>query len=214
MTVVEAIKNYLTASSSDVFLRRELAGLGSVRQVSRALCNLLEEGVLVRLGVGVYARAKLSTLSGRPIPIRPLTVLVPDVLQKLGIEAYPSQAVRDSNEGRTNQVPRDNVINTGTRRIARRLSFGKQTIKYERSSTIEKASNTLSVKSLTDIAKMAADGTLEAYLAEHGIPDFKDEKSGRKPRKFGERAPFDRSTFDYDAYIAEIERQLKADKGR
>jgi hypothetical protein len=182
--------------------------------VSRALCNLLEEGVLVRLGVGVYARAKLSTLSGRPIPIRPLTVLVPDVFQKLGIEAYPSRAAREYNEGRTSQIPRDNVINTGPHRITRRLSFGKQTIKYERSNITEKTSNTPALKSLTDIAQMAAEGTLETYLAELGIPDFVEEKSSNEPRKFGERAPFDRSTFDYDAYIAEIERQLKSDKGR
>lgn len=212
MTVVEAIKNYLAVSSSNVFLRRELAGLGSVRQVSRALCNLLEEGVLVRLGVGVYARAKLSTLSGQPIPIRPLTVLVPDVLQKLGIEAYPSQAVRDYNEGRTSQIPPTNVINTGARHITRRLGFGKQIIKYERSPTKEKDSNTPAVKSLIDIAKMAVDGTLEAYLAEQGIPDFQDGTSASEPRKFGEREPFDRRNFDYDAYLAEIERQLKTDK--
>ena len=77
---------------------------------------------------------------------------------------------------------------------------------------MKKASNTLAVKSLTDIAKMAVDGTLEAYLAEHGIPEFKEENSGNERRKFGERAPFDRSNFDYDAYVAEIERQLKADK--
>jgi len=214
MTVAEAIKKYLNESSSDVLIRSELAGLGSQSQLSRALRNLLEEGLLVRLGVGVYARAKTSILSGRPIPVRPLTVLVPEVLQKLGIEAYPSQAARDYNEGRTSQVPRDNVINTGTRRIARRLSFGKQTIKYERSNTIRKASNAPVMKSLTDIAKMAADGTLEAYLAELGIPDFEEEKLSNETRKFGERAPFDRSTFDFDAYTAEIERQLKADKGR
>jgi hypothetical protein len=59
---------------------------------------------------------------------------------------------------------------------------------------------------------MVADGTLDAYLTEHGVPDFENGKPNSEPRKFGERVPFDRSNFDYDAYVAEIERQLKADK--
>jgi hypothetical protein len=213
MTKAEAIKSYIVASSSDVFLRSEFAGLGSARQVSRALRTLLEAGLLVRLSVGVYAKAKPSSLSGKPIPVRPLTVLAPEVLEKLGLVVFPSQAVQEYNEGRGTQVPRDNVINTGTRRIRRRLCFGKQIIKYERTVTMKKASSTSAV-TLADLAQMAADGTLDAYLTEHGVPDFENGKPSGEPRKFGERKPFDRSTFNYEAYVAEIEEQLKSDTTR
>jgi hypothetical protein len=211
MTKADAIKSYIVASSSDVFLRSEFAGLGSERQVSRALRSLLEAGLLVRLSVGIYAKAKLSSLNGKPIPVRPLTVLAPEVLEKLGIVVFPSQAVQEYNEGRSTQVPHDNVINTGTRRVRRRLSFGEQIIKYERTAAMQKDSSTSAV-TLADLAQMVADGTLDAYLTEHGVPDFENGKPNSEPRKFGERVPFDRSNFDYDAYVAEIERQLKADK--
>ena len=201
----------MVASPADVFLRTEFASFGSERQVSRALHTLLDVGLLVRLGVGVYARAKLSSLSGKPIPVRPLAVLAPKVLEKLGILVFPSQAVREYNEGRSTQTPRDNVINTGTRRIRRRLCFGKQIIKYERTVTMKKASSTSAV-TLADLAQIAADGTLDEYLTKHGVPDFENGKPSGEPRKFGERQPFDRSTFDYDAYNAKIEEQLKPKK--
>lgn len=55
--------------TDDVFLRTDFAGFGSEAQVSRALRHLVEAGVLVKLGVGVYAKAKRSALSGQPIPI-------------------------------------------------------------------------------------------------------------------------------------------------
>jgi hypothetical protein len=210
MTKTEAIRRYIVASRSDVFLRTEFAGFGSERQVSRALHTLLDVGLLVRLGVGVYARAKLSSLSGNPIPVRPLTVLAPEVLEKLGLVVFPSKAVQEYNEGRSTQVPRDNVINTGTRRVRRRLSFGKQIIKYERTATMPKSSGTSAV-TLNDLAQMAADGTLDDFLTEHGVPDFEDGKPNSEPQRFGERKPFDRSTFDYEAYCAEIEQQLKSE---
>lgn len=74
-TVASRLKRILAESSEEVFVRAELASLGSAAQVGRALRSLIADGVLVRLGVGVYAKAKKSILSGAPIPIRPVTVL-------------------------------------------------------------------------------------------------------------------------------------------
>ncbi len=210
MTKAEAIRRYVVASPADVFLRTEFASFGSERQVSRALHTLLDVGLLVRLGVGVYARAKLSSLSGKPIPVRPLTVLAPEVLEKLGLLVFPSQAVREYNEGRSTQIPRDNVINTGTRRVCRRLSFGKQIIRYERTAIMQNDSRTSAV-TMADLTQLAVNGTLDEYLTKHGVPDFEDGKPNSEPQKFGERKPFDRSTFDYEAYCAEIEQQLKSE---
>jgi hypothetical protein len=211
MTKIEAIKRYIVASTADVFLRTEFAGFGSERQVSRALRTLMDVGLLVRLGVGVYARAKLSSLSGKPIPVRPLTVLAPEVLEKLGLLVFPSQAVQDYNEGRSTQIPRANVINIGTRRVCRRLSFGKQVIRYERTRTTQSDSRTSAV-TMADLTQMAVNGSLDEFLTKHGVPDFEDGEPNSEPQKFGARKPFDRSTFDSEAYTAEIQGQLKSNK--
>jgi hypothetical protein len=119
------------APRDDVFLRSELAHLGSEAQVSRALRGLIRDGVIVKLGVSVYAKAKKSVLAGDPIPVKPLEVLAPMALQKLGVVIYPSELTALYNSGSSTQIPAGNVLNTGGRRINRRLSFGKQTIVYE-----------------------------------------------------------------------------------
>src|SRR5471030_3092174 len=55
----------------DVFLTREFKALGGEDQVLRALRKLVDEGRLVRLGYGVYGRAVISRLSGKPMLYSP-----------------------------------------------------------------------------------------------------------------------------------------------
>ncbi|VVE45825.1 hypothetical protein PCA20602_04413 [Pandoraea capi] len=132
-----SLKDELAASirkrRAIVFLRSDFASLGSEASLSRALRELIDAGAIVRLGFGVYAKAKRSVLSGRPIPVRPIEVLAPQVLKRLGVKTYPSRLITAYNEARSTQLPMDVVINTGPRRIARKLGFGKQFILYESS---------------------------------------------------------------------------------
>lgn len=112
-------------------MRAEFAKFGSSAQVSRALRSLITDGVLVRLGLGVYARAKMSVLSGMPIPVRPVEILAPIALKKLGVEVGPSEAALAYNNGSTTQLPAGIVLSTGRRRISRKLGFGSQVVSYE-----------------------------------------------------------------------------------
>jgi hypothetical protein len=132
MNILERIKRSVANQAEGVFLRAEFERFGSPAQVGRALRQLTSEGALVRLGLGVYAKAKPSVLTGQPIPARPLEVLAPEALKKLGIAVTPSRLTQDYNAGRSTQVPSGIVLNTGKRRIARRLSFNAQAVQYER----------------------------------------------------------------------------------
>lgn len=69
MRVAQRIKISVEQSKDEVFLRREFTRFGSVAQVTRALGQLITEGQLVRLGVGIYAKAKRSALSGKVMGI-------------------------------------------------------------------------------------------------------------------------------------------------
>jgi hypothetical protein len=127
----DRLKKAIVLTQDDVFLRSEFARFGSSAQLSRALRHLFELGTLVKLGVGVYAKAKPSALSGKPIPVKPLEVLAPLVLQKLGVKVSASQAVLDYNSGRSTQLAAGIVQDTGRRRICRKLSFGERCVSYE-----------------------------------------------------------------------------------
>ena len=54
-------------SDDAVFLTPEFRPLGCERHVLRALRQLVEEGRLIRLGYGVYGRAEISQLTGKPM---------------------------------------------------------------------------------------------------------------------------------------------------
>ena len=75
MNIVDRIKRSVANRNADVFVRADFMPFGSQAQVGRALNELQSEGVLVKLGVGVYAKAKPSVLSGKPIPIKPLSLI-------------------------------------------------------------------------------------------------------------------------------------------
>lgn len=132
MSIVDRIKRSLANRNADVFLRADFMPFGSQAQVGRALTELQNKGALVKLGVGVYAKAKPSVLSGKPIPIRPLEVLVPEALKKLGIQVEESRQTREYNSGISTQVPTGVVFRVGKRRIQRKLGFNGKLVQYER----------------------------------------------------------------------------------
>ncbi|WP_248805525.1 S-adenosylhomocysteine hydrolase [Pseudomonas sp. MWU13-2100] len=131
MLIEDRLKRSIALRKDEVFLRSEFSDFGSPAQLSRALRHLISNGVLVKLGVGVFAKAKPSVLTGKPIPIRPLEVLAPLVLQKLGVKTQAGRAVREYNAGDTLQLPAGIVLDTGSRRINRKLGFGGRYVTYE-----------------------------------------------------------------------------------
>jgi len=131
MRIEQRLKVSIAQSKDDVFLRREFARFGSAAQVSHVLRHLVDDGLLVKLGIGVYAKAKRSVLSGSAIPVKPVDVLALAALKKLGVHVAPSQLTAAYNSGKSTQLPAGTVLNTGTRRISRKLGFGGRFIKYE-----------------------------------------------------------------------------------
>ena len=115
-----------------MFLRADFASFGSQAQVGRALTELQSKGALVKLGVGVYAKAKPSVLSGKPIPFKPLEVLVQEVLKKLDVQVGESRQTREYNSGGSTQIPTGVVFSVGKRRIQRKLGFNGKYVQYER----------------------------------------------------------------------------------
>lgn len=65
------------------------------------------------------------------------------------------------------------------------------------------------ILSLAEIESLAESGKLDVLLAAHDVTKFGPEPSPKWPRKFSAIKQFDRSTFDYDAYSAKLEAQLK-----
>ena len=129
----ERIKTRIARSRANVFLTREFSDLGGEDQVLRALRQLMQGGQLVRLGYGVYGRAELSPLSGRPMLVASdgFVGAVHEALTKLGVAWEPSTWERAYNEGRSTQVPVNAVVRIKGR-FARRLSYRGNPLVLER----------------------------------------------------------------------------------
>ena len=80
----------------DVFLPREFRDLGGGDQVLRVLRGLVREKHLVRLGYGVYGRAMVSRLAGKPVLYSPngFPGAARQALTKLGVAWEPTDAER------------------------------------------------------------------------------------------------------------------------
>ena len=64
-------------------------------QILRALHHLRADKVLIHIGKGAYAKAKLSTLTNDYVPEGGIIRAGRQALQKLGVKIFPTQAERD-----------------------------------------------------------------------------------------------------------------------
>lgn len=117
----------------DVFLTREFKALGGEDQVVRALRALVENGRLVKLGYGVYGRAIVSSLNGKPMLYSRdgFAGVARQALDKLGVEWEPTEAERAYNEGRSTQVPVNPVVRVKGR-FSRHLRYRNAELVLER----------------------------------------------------------------------------------
>ena len=131
MNITNRIRRSIRSRSDLVFRPSDFQPFGSEASVKRALKELMDIGVVVRLGIGIYAKAKPSVISGKPIRIQPLEILGPQALTKLGVRLKESFQTAEYNAGRSTQVPTGIVVNIGKQRISRKIGFNGKFIKYE-----------------------------------------------------------------------------------
>jgi hypothetical protein len=67
--------------------------------------NLVRTGKIIKIGYGLYAKAKKSSITGEVIPVAPLPTLAKAALERLGVEVVPSTLESEYNAGNTTRVP-------------------------------------------------------------------------------------------------------------
>ena len=131
MNLEDRISRSIAQRRGTVVLRAELAKMGSTSQVGRVLARLVENGKLVRVSKGAFAKTRTNQFTGCPSPAGTLEAISAELFDKLGIEVGPSTLVADFNSGRSTQVPMSAIVNTGRRRITRKVTVGNRTVTYE-----------------------------------------------------------------------------------
>ena len=117
-------------SKSSIFLPSDFADISGGRQIRRILKELTEMSLLIRIGYGLYARTKISSVTGERIPEKPITTLALEAMEKLGVEVAPTRGYQEYNSGLSTQVPTGRQIRVKGR-ISRRISYNGSNINYE-----------------------------------------------------------------------------------
>ncbi|MGD0465964.1 MAG: conjugal transfer protein [Gammaproteobacteria bacterium] len=90
----------------NVFTRNDFKTLGDYDQVGRTLLILTREGKLVRIGYGLYAKARVNRITGSPMiaAIGGFEQAAKEALNLLRVEWQPSIPEQNYNNGST-QIP-------------------------------------------------------------------------------------------------------------
>jgi hypothetical protein len=128
----ERIQSYIDRKRRLVFLRVDFEEIcPDYDQVGRALRKLVKKGKLLKVGYGLYAKAKKSSISGKIIPRSTLQEVGGECLKRLNIKTAPSKAERDYNQGISTQVPTGRVIGVNGR-ITRKIGYNGVILKFEK----------------------------------------------------------------------------------
>lgn len=121
-------------SRGSVFVLSDFKDLSGRDQVMRALRSLIVEGLVVRIGYGLYARARISRISGKILPEKPLPELGIESMKKLKIKTGVPSLEKSYLEGKSTQVPTGRMIRVVKSRVSRKIGYNGNYISYERAS--------------------------------------------------------------------------------
>ncbi|WP_122630775.1 DUF6088 family protein [Pseudomonas viridiflava] len=133
MKLEDRMSRSIKQRASLVVLRSEFSNMGSDSQVGRVLARFVANGLLVRVSKGAFAEARINQYTGKPTPAGTLEMIAAELFKKLNISITPSTLVAEYNSGKSTQIPMGTVVNTGRRRISRKVTVGNNTLVYENS---------------------------------------------------------------------------------
>ncbi len=110
-TFRDELRKKINHITSYVFSRSDLIQDRSNQtqlRLNRALRAFIDEGIIIKIAHGLFAKAEPMTFPGREMQAvltEPFEAVATEALDKLGIKWELGSAIRDYNVGKTTQVP-------------------------------------------------------------------------------------------------------------
>ena len=117
MTIASKVTTRINRSKRYVFERADFADIASYDQVGRVLKKLVDSGQLLRIGYGLYTKARENRITGKLMPASPAGAdgVILEAIEKLGVEYQFDEFTQLSLEGESLQVPASFKIMTNSR---------------------------------------------------------------------------------------------------
>ncbi len=129
-TLEKKVLERISRKKGAVFVRADFKDFGGYDQVGRVLKNLVRKETIAKIGYGLYAKTKTSSISGKQILAMSLPNLGREAVERLGIKVVPSEMEEEYNSGRSTQVPTGRVIGVEGR-ISRKIGYQGVYVSFE-----------------------------------------------------------------------------------
>jgi hypothetical protein len=128
MTINRKVQTRVKRSKGSVFLRSDFKDIADYDQVGRALRELVQEVLLIKIGYGLYARARINRITGNVMADNPSGSdgVVIEAMEKLGVEYQLDDLSRMNLSGDSTQIPAKVKIIPKNTRFTRKIAIGKQ----------------------------------------------------------------------------------------
>lgn len=116
----------------NVFARKDFIAMGDYDQVGRALLTITREGTLIRIGYGLYAKARQNRITGLPMLAATggFEEVAKEALDLLDVKWQPSATEQEYNSGSTQIPVNAQVFING--RFHRKIGTDKFTLQVQR----------------------------------------------------------------------------------
>lgn len=129
-TLEKCLLTKIKRSRKTVFLRSDFRKLGGYDQVGRALNKLAQQGELIRVGYGLYTKARANRLTGKPMVAAPggFSEVCRAGLRRLKVDWEYNAATKAYLNNQSQQIPADfqPIIKV---RFSRKISYNNQELK-------------------------------------------------------------------------------------
>lgn len=125
MPIKALMQKRLSRSRRYVFMRADFKDIAGYDQIGRVLRDLVESGELLKVGYGVYTKARKNPITGRIMPACPggSDAVILEALERLDIGYSFDRSSAKYLSGESTQIPAYTQIETPYR-FKRRLSIG------------------------------------------------------------------------------------------
>ena len=130
MTAVDRVYQKIKRSRRYVFERKDFDGFASYDQIGRALRQLVKQGELIKLGYGLYTKARINSLTGSPMPTNPggSDALMREILKMKGVDFEMDNLSLQSLSGESTQIPSSVQYSWNPKQFNRKLAVGNRVL--------------------------------------------------------------------------------------
>lgn len=130
MTILDKVKMRVRRSKRSVFLRSDFTDIADYDQIGRALRTLVRDGSVLKIGYGLYVRARKNRITGKLMPDNPAGTdgVMIEAMEKLGVEYQLDELSSMNMTGESTQIPANIKIRPKNTRFKRKIIVGNQRV--------------------------------------------------------------------------------------